>query len=159
VPPSPANLVIRAATAADRGACLRLLTAQLREHQLPIDEDGVARAVELALMHGSTAWLVLALADGLVAGILLANPIVSVEHGGPSLWVEELFVVPERRRRGVGRALCEFIVAEARQHGVRAIELEVVPTQKAALSLYRALGFVPSDRIAHVLDLCAPRAS
>ena len=157
--PTPANLQIRAATAADRGACLRLLTAQLREHQLPIDDDGIARGVELALMHGSTAWLVLALSHGLPAGILLANPIVSVEHGGPSLWIEELYVAPEQRRRGVARALCQFVVDEGRQHGVRSIELQVVPTQKAALGLYRAMGFVPSDRIAHVLDLAAPRAS
>ena len=75
----PAGLVIRAATAADRGAAIRLLTAQLVEHDLPVDDDGVARGVELCLQQGSSAWLVMAFAHGMPVGILLANPIVSVE--------------------------------------------------------------------------------
>jgi ribosomal protein S18 acetylase RimI-like enzyme len=140
------ELVVRAATPADRGAAIRLLTAQLVEHALPADPDGVARGVELALAHGSSAWMVLALVHGLPAGILLANPIVSVEHGGAALWIEELYVVPERRRRGVARALLRLVVDEARANGMRAVELEVVPTQAAALALYASLGFQPVDR-------------
>jgi ribosomal protein S18 acetylase RimI-like enzyme len=146
-------MVVRAATAADRGAAIRMLTAQLAEHQLPADDDGIAGAVELCLAHGSSAWLVMALASGLPAGVLLANPIVSVEHGGIALWIEELYLAPERRRRGVARALLSFVCDQARSHGLRAVELEVVPTQQAALALYRALGFHTSDRIAHVLTL------
>lgn len=152
-PPRPAGLEVRAATGSDRAAVIRLLTAQLREHQLPVDEDGVARAVELALTHGASAWLVVATLHGLPAGVLLANPILSVEKGGGSLWIEELYVAPERRRRGVARALLSFVIAEARLHGLCAVELQVVPSQGAAFALYRALGFVANDRVAHVLDL------
>lgn len=155
-PPSPAvpaGLVIRAATAADRGAAIRLLTAQLVEHELPIDDDGIARGVELCLAHGSSAWLVMAFSHGMPVGILLANPIVSVEKGGISLWIEELYVAPERRRRGVARAILEFVRDEARSHGVRALELEVVPTQQAALALYAQLGFEQNARLPHVLSL------
>jgi ribosomal protein S18 acetylase RimI-like enzyme len=143
--PAP-TVEVRAATPADRGAAIRLLTAQLVEHALPVDADGIARGVELALAHGSAAWLVVALAGGLPVGILLANPIVSVEHGGAALWIEELYVAPAHRRRGVARALLAFVTDEARNHGMRAVELEVVPTQTAALALYAALGFHAVDR-------------
>ena len=149
----PADLVIRPATATDRGAAIRLLTAQLVEHDLPVDDDGVARGVELCLVHGSSAWLLMAFLHGMPAGILLANPIVSVEKGGVSLWIEELYVPPERRRRGIARALLEHVRDEARNHGLRAMELEVVPSQQAALALYAGLGFVQNDRLPHVLAL------
>jgi ribosomal protein S18 acetylase RimI-like enzyme len=149
----PSGLVIRAATGTDRGAVIRLLTAQLVEHGLPVDDEGLVRAVELCLAHGSPAWLVVALRHGLPAGILLANPIVSIEHGGISLWIEELYVPPEQRRRGVARALVDFVGVEARSHGVRALELCVAPSQTAALALYAALGFRRNDRVIHSLAL------
>ncbi|MSP63031.1 MAG: GNAT family N-acetyltransferase [Myxococcales bacterium] len=147
------EILIRAATVADRGAAIRLLTAQLVEHQLPADADGIARGVELAFAKGSSAWLILATVSGIPAGILLANPIVSVEKGGAALWVEELYVAPAHRRHGVARALLDHLVVEARNNGMRAIDLEVVKTQGAALALYRGLGFAFVDRARFTLDL------
>ncbi len=140
------DIEVRAATVGDRAAAIRLLTAQLVEHALPVDAAGIERGVELALAHGSNAWLAIALASGLPVGIALANPIVSVEHGGAALWIEELYVAPAHRRRGVARALLGFLADEARNSGMRALQLEVVPTQAAALALYDALGFRPVER-------------
>jgi GNAT superfamily N-acetyltransferase len=108
---------------------------------LPADAEGIARGIECALAPGSPAWFWLAERDGRPVAILLANEIVSVERGGLALWVEELYVVPGARRSGVARALLARLTEKARIKGVRAIELEVVPTQTAALQLYRALGF------------------
>ena len=133
--------IIRPATESDRDAAHRLLTAQLIEHHLPADSHRVARGIDLALAQHSPAWLWLAEREGRPAAIFLANEIASVERGGSVLWVEELYVVPEARRRGIARALLARICEQARQRGVRAIELEVVPTQEAALALYRSLEF------------------
>jgi GNAT superfamily N-acetyltransferase len=140
------DLVIRPAAGADRDPAQRLLAAQLVEHHLPADPRGIARGVELALAPHTSAWLWLAERGGQPVAILLANEIVSVERGGPVLWVEELYVVPEARRTGIARALLSRIGEEARRRGVRAIELEVVPTQEAAFALYRALGFSDVQR-------------
>jgi len=147
------NLVLRPATSADRGTAHRLLTAQLIEHHLPADPDGVTRGIDLALAPHSCAWLWLAEREGRPAAIFLANEIASVERGGPVLWVEELYVVPEARRRGIARALLARIREQARQRGVRAIELEVVPTQAAALALYRSLEFEQVHRMRMSLSL------
>jgi ribosomal protein S18 acetylase RimI-like enzyme len=86
-------------------------------------------------------------------GVLLANPIVSVEKGGASLWIEELYVAPAHRRRGAGRALVEHVANEARLSGLRALELEVDPTSVAALALYDRLGFQPVERRRLTRDL------
>src|SRR5438067_13772838 len=129
------ELVLRPATEGDRDTAHRLLTAQLVEHRLPADPDGVARGIDLALAPHSPAWLWLGQREGRTAAIFLANEVVSVERGGLVLWVEELYVVPEARRSGIARALLARVCQHARQRGVRAIELEVVPTQQAALAL------------------------
>ena len=135
------DLVIRAADPADRAAAHQLLTAQLIEHRLPADPDGIARGIDCALSPHSGAWLWLAERDATPVAVLLANEIASVERGGLVLWIEELYVIPTARRRGVARALLARVCEQARDRGVHAIELEVVPAQAAAFALYRALGF------------------
>jgi GNAT superfamily N-acetyltransferase len=135
------GLQVRPAGAADRDTAHRLLSAQLIEHRLPADPEGISRGIDHALAKDSPAWLWLAERDGRAVAVFLANQIVSVERGGLALWVEELYVVPEARRTGIARALLARVRDEARRKGVRSIELEVVPTQSAAFALYRGLGF------------------
>jgi ribosomal protein S18 acetylase RimI-like enzyme len=125
----------------DRETVIDLLIAQLLEHRLPAAREGVAGGVDLALAQGSPAWLWLAEREGRPVGVFLANRIVSVERGGATLWIEELYVVPEARRQGVARAMLERVFETARRSGIRAVDLEVVPTQAAAFALYRSLGF------------------
>jgi len=149
--------IVRRATGADRDVAHRLLTAQLVEHHLPADAEGIRRGIDAALALHSPAWLWLAERESQAVGIFLANRIVSVEKGGHSLWVEELYVVPEERRTGVARALLARIRDEARKEGIRAVDLEVVPTQAAALALYAALGFEKVDRLRMSLPLYGDR--
>jgi ribosomal protein S18 acetylase RimI-like enzyme len=139
------DLLIRRATDSDRAEAARLLTAQLVEHHLPADAEGVARGIELAL-GSEAAWLLLAFAGDEAVGVFLANEIVSVEQAGIVLWAEELYVAPSARRRGVARAILNDVAAEARRKQIVSIELEVVPTQEAAFALYRSLGFVDVPR-------------
>ena len=139
-------LRIRRAAPTDREAVHDLLTAQLVEHALPADPEQIGRGLDAAFRSGSPAWLLLAERDGAAVGVFLANQIVSVEKGGETLWVEELYVEPAARRTGVARALLDHVSAEARARGLRALDLEVVPTQQAAFALYRKLGFQDVDR-------------
>jgi GNAT superfamily N-acetyltransferase len=139
-------LVIRRALDADRPSAVDLMVAQLVEHQLPADRDAIANAVALALAPHSPAWLLLALCDGVPVGILLANQDISVEYPPYTLWIEELYVIPQARRTGVASALLEFVRDEGRSRGVRALNLEVVPTQTAAFALYRRFGFTEVHR-------------
>jgi [ribosomal protein S18]-alanine N-acetyltransferase len=50
-------------------------------------------------------------------------------------------VLPEYRRRGLGRALIDHVFCEARQRGIRSLSLEVRRSNQAALELYKSLGF------------------
>jgi ribosomal protein S18 acetylase RimI-like enzyme len=66
----------------------------------------------------------------------------------PALWsealdcyLEELYVVPDRRGEGLGRALMEVAIELARSEGAAHMELGTAETDVAARALYESLGF------------------
>jgi GNAT superfamily N-acetyltransferase/predicted ester cyclase len=75
-----------------------------------------------------------AVEDGRVAGFATTVPI----DGG--LELEDLFVEPDRMRRGVGRRLVEDVLDTARAEGVEHVWVTANPH---AMAFYAAVGFVP----------------
>jgi len=59
--------------------------------------------------------------------------------------LEDLFVLESARGSGLGRALLELAVEQARERGCRRIELDVNDNNDAALALYRSQGFDNRD--------------
>lgn len=55
--------------------------------------------------------------------------------------MKRLYVTARWRRAGIGRALCESVIAEARRIGYASMRLDTAPSMRAARALYVALGF------------------
>ncbi|MEA2330959.1 MAG: hypothetical protein QOH58_1097 [Thermoleophilaceae bacterium] len=66
--------------------------------------------------------------------------------GKPMVYLEELYVVPDRRGEGHGRALMEAAMAAARERGATTIELGTATSDRAARGLYESLGFANLEK-------------
>ena len=91
-------------------------------------------------MHSPPGRTVVAVDGGTVLGTAETHP----NHGGPAAHVANagFMVDPARSGRGVGRALGEHVIAQARADGYRAMQFNaVVETNLAAVHLWRSLGF------------------
>lgn len=112
-------------------------------HSLGIDLCFQGFEQELATLPGAYAppqgRLLLAAtpAEYLGCVALRHRPMIE-EH---SCEMKRLYVRPQARGRGLGRALAERIIAEAREIGYARIVLDTLATMDAALGLYHSLGF------------------
>lgn len=130
---------IRRAGASDADAVARLLRDFNAEYDDPAPpQQEMTDRIRALLGHGDTVIL--------VAG----EPpcAVSVMRFRPGLWsaklecyLAELYVVPGRRGRGIGRALMEESMAVARAEGADTMELGTGEDDTAARGLYESLGF------------------
>lgn len=66
--------------------------------------------------------------------------------GTPICYLEELYVVPDRRGEGHGRALMEAAMATSRERGATSIELGTAMGDHAARGLYESLGFTNLEK-------------
>lgn len=81
--------------------------------------------------------------DGKNVGYCVTMKTYSVEAGGITIWIDELFVLEEYRSKGLGRELFKYI----EEHGdkkLRRIRLEVEQENGRAISLYKKMGFDPA---------------
>jgi GNAT superfamily N-acetyltransferase len=72
--------------------------------------------------------------------------------GRRGLWLEDLFVMPEHRGRGIGKLLLTSLVATARARGCGRVEWAVLDWNTPAIGFYERLGatILPEWRIARV---------
>jgi GNAT superfamily N-acetyltransferase len=63
----------------------------------------------------------------------------------PGIYLEDLFVAPEARGHGLGKALLMTLVEIARQQGYGRVEWSVLDWNEPAIGFYRSLGAAPND--------------
>ncbi len=78
--------------------------------------------------------------DDIPKGFLLLAYTFSQEAGGKVCWIEEIFVEPEYRGRGLGRQCFDFIKSSIEPRCSR-IRLEVEPDNIRAKKLYKEMGY------------------
>ncbi len=141
------------ATPDDIEPIVAMLGAQFKEHNIPAPDEST-RAGALAILENDERGFILTLYEGSeLLGIGCVAFTWTLEWGGKSAWLDELYVVPERRSQGLGRLLLQGCTAEARARGCAAIDLEVVHGHERASHLYEREGFTTHPRTRWYLRL------
>ena len=136
--------MVRAATAADATAIAELLHAFNTEYSDPTPEVAVLADRLAPMLAGGEVAVMLAGSgpDGLA--VLRFRP--SFWSGELDAYLEELYVTPERRGQGLGRALMERAIEFARERGATRMDLGTSTDDTAARALYEKLGFTDRER-------------
>jgi GNAT superfamily N-acetyltransferase len=111
-----------------------------------LSHEVVASAPDLAAAlfgRRRVAEAALAEIDGEAVGFALFFHTYSTFVGKPGLYLEDLFVKPGHRRRGVGRALLRHLAALAVARGCGRFEWTALDWNKPALAFYQSLGAIP----------------
>jgi len=136
---SPAESAVRVARHADAVSIGQLLHDFNDEFDEPTPgPDKLAERVRHLLAEGQITVLLAGTGpDGLA--VLRLRPAIWTE--ALECYLAELYVVPHRRRRGLGRALMQAAVAHARGRGADHMDLGTSESDIGARALYESLGF------------------
>ncbi len=93
--------------------------------------------------------VILAYMDGIPAGFIR----ISTRHEKSVFWIEEIFVKPEFRGRGIARTLVEAAENEVLNRGEVSLYLFVLPQEKDALHFWKSVGYTILNSIELVKDL------
>jgi GNAT superfamily N-acetyltransferase len=133
--------MIRPATIEDSSAICHLIRQLAKyarlEHEVTFDQSQLSDH-----LFGRRPWAEVLLADqaGQVVGFALFFHNYSTFAGKPGLYLEDLFVEPEHRGKGHGKALFQAVVRLAVERGCGRMEWSVLDWNEPAVRFYRSLG-------------------
>jgi GNAT superfamily N-acetyltransferase len=142
-----ADVSIRPAGEADVAAVLGLIRALAEyEHAAP-GALAISGGLLQEAMFGSPSAVevLLAFVGEEIAGFAMFFHNFSSWRGRRGIFLEDLFVRPEMRRRAVGRALLAELARIARERNCARIEWLVVDWNQPAINFYRSLGAAPLE--------------
>lgn len=138
------NFAIRPATEADVPVILSLIR-ELAEYEREPDAVVATEASlhEVLFVRQPLVEVLLALEAEKPVGFALYFYSFSTWMGRPGLYLEDLFVRPNARRKGYGRALLERLAQIAHERGCGRMEWAVLDWNEPAIQFYKELGAVP----------------
>jgi len=144
---------VEQATINDCSECATVLLKQLAEHGAVAAEESLVTILKEVVSDPTHGLVLFAHENRKMIGVAYLAIIFSAEHCGKVGWLEELYVMPEFRSKGIGAALLTAVLERARELGIVAIDLEVDAAHRRAESLYRRFCFSPLDRTRWVKTL------
>ena len=97
--------------------------------------------------------------DGVLGGFatMSIRPWVDGSDGAPCPHLEGWYVLPELRRKGVGRALVAAIESWCASHNFREFTSDTLLENEVSIRAHAALGFEPTEQIQHFKKRIAQR--
>jgi GNAT superfamily N-acetyltransferase len=120
---------------------------QLAEYERLSDAVTANEAVLRESLFGvlPSAEVIIGYDDARPVGFAVFFQSFSTFLGKPGIYLEDLFVVPEARGRGFGRAMLVYLAKLANDRGYGRLEWSVLDWNEPAINFYGSLGAVPLD--------------
>jgi len=140
------NFAIRPARVADVPVILELIRALATYERAPNDVTATEKGLtEVLFGEKPAAEVLLAFENETAVGFAVFFHNFSTWLGRPGLYLEDLFVRPEDRGKGYGRALLIHLAKIARERGCGRMEWAVLDWNEPAIEFYRKLGAKTMD--------------
>ena len=140
------DIIIRTARADDidtiQAFILALADYERLAHEVKADRETLARYL---FGERPMAEVLIAETEGAAVGFALFFHNFSTFEGRPGLYLEDLFVLPEARGLGAGKALLSSLAALAIERDCARLEWSVLDWNEPSIAFYRALGARPMD--------------
>ncbi len=140
------GLRIREAVRQDTAVILALITQLAEYENLAHEVTATEGQLEEALFGArSFAEVVMAEYEGQSVGYALYFHTFSTFLGRPGIYLEDLYVRPDSRGKGIGRALLVYLAELAKKRNCGRLEWIVLDSNQPALEFYSRLKAVPLD--------------
>jgi ribosomal protein S18 acetylase RimI-like enzyme len=123
------------------GAALLRMTQELSKTHFPMSDDVAAENYEVALFQPDPIiGAFIALVDGVPAGSAIWHRSFSTNKGREVMYLEDIAVLPEFRRKGIAKLLLREICKLALAKGYPKVFWLAMEWNEGALALYRSIG-------------------
>lgn len=147
------KFTIRPARPDEAGVVLDLIRQLAVYERCENDVVADENTIRQSLFVERSAEVVLAEEDGTVVGFALFFHNFSTFVGRKGMYLEDLFVIPEKRGLGYGKALLKYVAKLAVERNCGRMEWICLDWNEPALKIYRSIGAVPmSDWTVQRLD-------
>ncbi|HIK27631.1 MAG: GNAT family N-acetyltransferase [Oscillatoriaceae bacterium SKW80] len=146
----PDKIILRAATPADVGLLFEMIRLLAEYENLSHLFTGSVEELQQHLFgEYPYAEAIIAECENKAVGFALFFHNYSTFLTKPGIYLEDLFVLPEYRRRGIGKALLSYLARLAVVRGCARLEWSVLDWNSPAIAFYQSLGasILPDWRI------------
>jgi GNAT superfamily N-acetyltransferase len=147
---------MRHASANDVPQLVAMMAEFYAESGYPLNQQHAAEAFATLLADDRLGYVWFIQAEGQDAGYVVVTLGYSMEYGGASAFVDDLYVRAPFRRAGLATAALTEVRAFCTRQGVRALHVETGRDNAAAEAVYRRAGFTQTDRQLLALRLANP---
>lgn len=135
------ELIVRSATPSDVAVLFNLIKALAEYEKLSDAVTGSPALLEEHLFGNPTyARAIVAELEGQAVGFALFFHNYSTFLTQPGIYLEDIFVLPEYRGRGIGKALLTYVAKLAVECGCGRLEWSVLDWNEPAIAFYRRMG-------------------
>ncbi|MDR0683517.1 MAG: GNAT family N-acetyltransferase [Spirochaetaceae bacterium] len=137
------EISIREAVAEDAALLLQFITALAEYEHLEGEVEATEEGLRQTVFEDKGAEALIAEYNGEAAGFALFFHNYSTFKGKRGIYLEDLFVKPELRGRGIGKALLQKVADIAARRGCGRLEWVCLDWNTPSIAFYRSIGALP----------------